>query len=303
MNANFNSQFIMIDFKLLQNQEYLHFLGPKQGIYLLLRRYVYRSTNPHPHNLHKYFQQGKLVSSLTQEKIAELTGWSLRTISGHISDMVKSGIIQSISTGRASVYVLGERRDVSGDEDSKPKWFELFYLDRKYGMDDSDDPTNAPNSDESEPENDGFRPDTQDSAHQIRSDAEACRPDTQKAAHHNINIINKKIHKKSNNRIYEIPVLKQPSEKTEFIADEIVTALSNPKARKYYLLVASRIPEPVIRQHLAEVKADNPRDPIKLFTHKMQKYAKEYLDSDAITHNKSRVDDMKQSFMKSMHPI
>ena len=293
----------MIDFKLLQSQEYLQFLGPRQGIYLLLRRYVYRSTKAHPNNLHEYLLEGKLVSSLTQEKIAELTGWSLRTISGHISEMVKSGIIKSISTGRASVYVLGEKRDVRGDEDTKPKWVEVFYLDRKYNMDDSNGSPNDPDLAEFEPETNDFRPDTQASADQIRSYAKKRGPDAQKAAYHNINIINKPINKKSNNRIKKIPILKQPPEKTEFIADQLVEALNNPKARKYYLLVASHIPENVVWQQLAEVKADNPRDPITLFTHRMQKYADNYLDSQKQTHNKSKVDELKQSLVSSMHPI
>jgi len=72
----------------------------------------------------------------------------------------------------------------------------------------------------------------------------------------------------------ELPDLGDPPEKTEYVANNvIVKALGDKKSSKFYALVAAKIPEQVIRETLAEVKADGARSPARLFTYKIQRYA------------------------------
>ena len=56
------------------------------------------------------------------------------------------------------------------------------------------------------------------------------------------------------------------------MAQEILRQLGDNHSEKFYHLVVSKIPENVIRQALAEIKADGAKDPSKLFTHKMKQY-------------------------------
>ena len=95
--------------------------------------------------------------------------------------------------------------------------------------------------------------------------------------------INKKIIKNTVNGVVkgreksvlqQLPNLGEPPEKTEYIAKDIILkALGDEKSRKFYELVAAKIPEQVIREVLAEVRVDGARSPAKLFTYKIQRYA------------------------------
>ena len=49
--------------------------------------------------------------------------------------------------------------------------------------------------------------------------------------------------------------------------------LGDKQSQRFYHLVAAKIPEGVIRETLAEVRVDGARDPARLFTYKMQRYA------------------------------
>jgi hypothetical protein len=44
---------------------------------------------------------------------------------------------------------------------------------------------------------------------------------------------------------------------------------------RFYHLVAAKIPEGIIRETLSEVRVDGARDPARLFTYKIQRYALE----------------------------
>ncbi len=300
MNSNFNRQFVLIDLKLARTKEYLQFLGSVVGTYMLLRSYIYRSSKPHPNGLHKlYTAKKQLACYMEHDEIVKKTGFSRRTVISSVAKLVEMGAVKTISTGRGNIYLLGEYFLIK-NKHGKISKFEWFCIDQEFGVEPPD--SNLDEAEENEPSGD-FTPDVQETAHQVSNRETFRSSDVQEVAHHNINIINKQINKKSNNRIYKIPVLKQPQGKIEYLADELVEVLNNPKARKYYLLVASRIPEPIIRQHLAEVKADNPKNPVTLFTHRMQKYADDYLDSQTQASNKSKVDELKQSLVKSMHPV
>jgi hypothetical protein len=70
--------------------------------------------------------------------------------------------------------------------------------------------------------------------------------------------------------------LGDPPEKAEYIAQDIILkALGDEKSLKFYKLVAAKVPEQVILETLAEVRADGARSPARLFTYKIKQYALE----------------------------
>ena len=74
--------------------------------------------------------------------------------------------------------------------------------------------------------------------------------------------------------LQQLPDVGDPPEKIEYIAKDIILkALGDEKSSRFYELVAIKIPEQVIRETLAEVKADGARSPAKLFTYKIKQYA------------------------------
>ncbi len=124
---NFNRQFILLDFADLDNPDFLSFTrSPEFSTYLLMRRYVWRSHEPHYMGLHEYFAKGHLACSLDREKIAEQLRLSLVSVSTDIAALAKRGVIRSLRTGRQNIFVLGRWVE---DEGAR---FEHFYLDRLY---------------------------------------------------------------------------------------------------------------------------------------------------------------------------
>lgn len=73
--------------------------------------------------------------------------------------------------------------------------------------------------------------------------------------------------------IHGLPDIDQPKEKRNYIAQSIVDALGDQQSLAFYRLVASKVPERVIRYALAEIKADGARQPERVFTYRMQQYA------------------------------
>jgi hypothetical protein len=73
--------------------------------------------------------------------------------------------------------------------------------------------------------------------------------------------------------LQQLPDLGDPPEKTEYVAQQILKELGDEKSQRFYHLVAAKIPEGVIRETLSEVRVDGARNPAKLFTYKMQRYA------------------------------
>src|SRR5215475_12852579 len=91
-----------------------------------------------------------------------------------------------------------------------------------------------------------------------------------------INTVNGVVKGGDKSSLPKLPDLGDPPEKTEYIARHVILkALGDEKSAKFYELVAAKIPEQVIRETLAEVKADGARSPAKLFTYKIQRYALE----------------------------
>jgi hypothetical protein len=73
--------------------------------------------------------------------------------------------------------------------------------------------------------------------------------------------------------VQQLPDMGDPPEKTEYVAKQILKELGDEKSQRFYHLVAAKIPEGVIRETLSEVRADGARDPARLFTYKIQRYA------------------------------
>jgi hypothetical protein len=83
--------------------------------------------------------------------------------------------------------------------------------------------------------------------------------------------------------IQKLQDLDQPKEKTAYIAQYVLDELGDQQSRKFYALVAAKIPEAIIREALSAIRVDGAENPAKLFTYKMQRYAlgRSGLDSQA----------------------
>ena len=68
---------------------------------------------------------------------------------------------------------------------------------------------------------------------------------------------------------------------SDYLAQEIVEQLGDEHSRRFYRLVASKVPEHVIRQALAEIKTDGAEHPAKVFTYRMNRYALQRLRSQS----------------------
>ena len=124
---NFNRQFILLDFADLDNPEFLSFTrSPEFSTYLVMRRHVWRSRDPHYMGLHALYADGYLACSLEREQIADLLNLSLVSISNDIQALVRRAVIESRRTGRQNIFVLGRWVEAEG------AYYEHFHLDRLY---------------------------------------------------------------------------------------------------------------------------------------------------------------------------
>lgn len=124
---NFNRQFILLDFRDLDNPEFLAFVrAPEFSTYLLMRRHIWRSLQPHYMGLHELYGRDHLLAcSLERERIAEqLGGLSTRTVSNDLVALERRDVIRVRPTGRQNIYLLGWW----GEEDGV--YYEAFYADR-----------------------------------------------------------------------------------------------------------------------------------------------------------------------------
>ncbi len=126
-SENFNRQFILLDFTDLDNPDFLSFTrSPEFSTYLIMRRHIWRSRDPHYMGLHEYFAKGYLACSLDREKIAEWLNLSLVSVSNDITALSRRTVIESLRTGRQNIFVLGRWVEDKG------AYFEHFHLDRLY---------------------------------------------------------------------------------------------------------------------------------------------------------------------------
>jgi hypothetical protein len=248
MNNNFNRQFILLDFRLLDDRDFLKFLSTNEfATYLVLRRNVWRSTAAHYMGLHSLYEnERKLVCSLTRDKIAAVTGIAAVNISRHLSALEKKSVIKRVPTGRQNIYVLGEWIDVNGDGSYRVEW---FYMEGVYGVSKADLTLSV-------------RPDLTPTSDQTRRPAS----DNNREGNRQDNTV-------PNGAIKRLQDLNQPEEKTEYMAEAILKQMGDKHSRRFYEMVAAKVPEPAIRQAMAEIKADGADNPARLFTYKMQRYA------------------------------
>lgn len=122
----FNRQFILLDFRDLDNPDYLAFVrAPEFSTYLLMRRYIWRSRQTHLMGLEAHYAAGLLACSLDRERISEqLGGVSTRTVSNDLAQLERRGVIQVQHTGRQNIYVLGRWGEDEG------AYYETWYVDR-----------------------------------------------------------------------------------------------------------------------------------------------------------------------------
>jgi hypothetical protein len=138
VDSHYNSQFIQIDFRLLENPDFIRFVHRAEfATYLILRRYIWRG-GEHRLGLHKlYHQDRKLASSISGKRMAELLGMrDVTKISKHLTYLVDLKVVERIRTGRESIFVLGEWFMPTGWDVSK----EFYYLENVFGTSDGDLP-------------------------------------------------------------------------------------------------------------------------------------------------------------------
>jgi len=283
MNSNFNRQFLMLDFALLDDAQFIAFMNTAEfGTYLILRRYIWRggALKPHFMGLHTLYEQERLlVSALSREKLAAKLGLKdLTRISKQLTKLEEVGVVRRIRTGRESIYVLGEWLDYS-EEQNSAKRLEWFYLDQKFGLKQTEEKAATTQS------VDVAQKATSDVAQSARQTWRATPHQTwRKTPHamHNNREGNNKTVNGDASIFKKLPVLQQSKDKTEYVAKYIMEELRDIHSERFYTLIAARIPEDVIRQGLAEIKADGAAEPPKLFTYKMHKYAIEKLKKKLI---------------------
>lgn len=71
----------------------------------------------------------------------------------------------------------------------------------------------------------------------------------------------------------KLPDLDVEPEESALIVQDILAQLGDEQSTAFYRLVANKVPEPVIREALGSIKQDGARDPRRLFTFRMQKFA------------------------------
>jgi hypothetical protein len=166
------------------------------------------------------------------------------------------GVVKRIRTGRQNIYVLGEWYDYSEGKDGS-KRLEWFYLEQKFGVSKSDLAQKAKSE-----------------LHPHAGQTWSKEPNINIEENREKNTVNGVVKGGEKSTLRELPDLGDPTEKTAYIAREVILkALGDEKSLKFYELVAAKIPEQVIRETLAAVRADGARSPAKLFTYKMQRYA------------------------------
>jgi len=77
-------------------------------------------------------------------------------------------------------------------------------------------------------------------------------------------------------QLRRMPRLDQPEERTKYVADTILSQMGDAHSTRFYRLVAAKIPEAVIRRMLSEIKIDGAENPAKVFTYKVNEYAKSH---------------------------
>ena len=230
VNAHFNIQFVMMDFELLDNPEFMRFVGSTAfSVYLVLRRYVWRSEErEHSAGLHQLYAHGFLTSSVSVAALAEKIGVSDRSVKEATTRLERLGIVQSRVTGREKVYTLGEWVDISKQKDGSVRK-EWFYLERVFAARGEEICTSEVQA----------RKDT--ARHEEKRPAEV----------HESARTNREENKESVNALG-----KKDPEHVRYLVEEILAVCGDQKSRVYYTRLASRLPDDLIFRSLAEIRQD-----------------------------------------------
>ena len=300
MNENFNRQFILFDYKQLDDRAFLNFVGTSEfRTFLLLLRYVWRGGN-HRLGLDELYQHKKLlVAAVGRGFLAEKLSLQDETrVSKHLKELEDLKIIQRMRTGRETIFVVGEWIDISEERDGSAKK-EWFYYERVFGKTRLPDPSKETRkgSDEGLATSDvaqNTTSDVQKTPHQtwLKTSPQMWRnePRSNKEIKiNNINTVNVNADKEkegvdteSKTDLRKLPDLDQPKEKTQSIADEIAIQLGDTHSQAFYYLVAAKIPERFIRQKLSELRQGGARSPAKVFASIVRNYAAEKLAEQKI---------------------
>lgn len=265
IDRNYNSQFIQIDFALLDDPAFLQFVNRAEfATYLILRRYIWRGGD-HRLGLHElYASQQKLASAVSTPRIATLLGLKDATrVSKHLTYLNSIGVIERIRTGRENVFILGEWHRPPGWDVSK----EFYYLENRFGVSQADLAQKAKSDLQRTVE------DKSDLAQKAKSDLAQKAPEIWLKKP----IINKEPQNREENTVSNgiklLPDQRLEVGERDYIAQEILDQLKDTHSQQFYRLTAAKVPAAVIRKALAEIKADGAEHPARLFTYRMNQYA------------------------------
>jgi len=233
VNAHFNSQFVMVDFELLDNPEFMRFVGTTAfAVYLVLRRYVWRSEErQHSAGLHDLYAHGLLSSSVSVSLLANKVGVSERSIKEATTRLEHLTIVQSRATGREKIYALGEWVDISEKKDGSVRK-EWFYLERVFAG---------------------------RSAEIFTSDVQAAHvaergEETSPTAVQQIALTNRQENTEGVNALEK---QEKDPEHVRYLVDEILKVCGDERSRTFYARLASRLPDDLIFRSLAEIRQDS----------------------------------------------
>jgi hypothetical protein len=300
MMENFNRQFILFDFKQLDDPAFLDFIGaPEFRTLLILLRYVWRGENHRLGLEELYRKEHKLVAAVSREFMAQKLGLQDETrVSKHLKKLEDLKLILRTRTGRETIFVVGEWIDISEERDGSAKK-EWFYYERVFGKQKPHDSSNETRKggDEESPSSDVAQNATsemQNTPHQRWPEAPHQRwceepRNNKKQEIYNKNNVNVNADKEKEEIAIEdktdlrkLPDINGPKEKIKYLADNIAAELGDQHSQAFYYLVASKVPEDIIRQALAEIKQGGARFPARVFTSRMKTYAADTLSRQTL---------------------
>ncbi len=295
MNSLFNRQFIQTDFQLLDKKEFLKFVGSSRyKIYLILRRYVWRSDKEHYMGLHKLYAEDRLLaSSVTRDVLADMLGIDMDNITKHTKKLDEEGIIKIRRTGRQNVYILGEWCDVY--DNGSYREVEWFYMDGKFGIEkpngpesDSSDQTISDGSEPMKTSQETRRSATGQNQRSASGQTRRSAPDNNKEESREGNSTGTgsksptKLTTPTNrkgNPIRQLADLEQSEDEVEYVVQQILDW--NPRDRggeRLLRLLARKIPAETIYQAMSEIAQDpNIRNRGATLTARMKEYARQHL--------------------------
>ena len=305
MNENFNKQFLIFDFKQLDDPNFLEFIGTAEfKTFLILLRYIWRGGNHRLGLSDFYHKKQKLVAAVGRDFVAQKLGLTDATrVSKHFSKLEALKLIERLRTGRETIFVLGEWIDISEEKDGSAKK-EWFFYERVFGKNKAVLTSNETQMGSEEETTADVAQNATSDVHNTPHQKWPSEPQQmwRKEPRNNIEI-NSKVYKTVNVNgsieekidLRKLPTIKQDSDKTKYIADEILNRLGDERSKGFYYLVATKIPEREIWQSLSEIKQGNINSPAAVFTSRMKKYATEQLYSD-----KSNIFDSRERLAEKM---